>query len=90
MLRKAHRSQFSPALEVAGSGLGELRDPDSYASRLKSGERSSVSASTSVDNPTDILGTQVVRGVDLVGLHSGVDKNCEAWNHDRHALVRQR
>ncbi len=59
-----------------------LRDPDRYASRLKSGEWSSVSASLSVDNPTDILGTQVVRGVNLVGLHSGVDKNCEAWNHD--------
>jgi hypothetical protein len=57
-----------------------LRDPDRYASRLKSSEWSSVSASTSV--PTDILGTQVARGVNLVGLHSGVDKNCEAWNHD--------
>jgi hypothetical protein len=59
-----------------------LREPDRYASRLKSGEWSSVSASTSVLNPTDILGIQVVRGVNQVGVHSGVDKNCEAWNHD--------
>ena len=59
-----------------------VRDPDRYAPRLRSSDWSSVSAWTSVYNPTDILGTQVVRGVNLVELHSGVDKNCEAWNHD--------
>jgi hypothetical protein len=59
-----------------------LRDPDRYASRLKSTEWSSVSAGTSVYHPTDILGIQVVRGVNHVSVHSGVDKNCEAWNHE--------
>jgi hypothetical protein len=57
-----------------------LRDPDGYASRLRSSDWSYVSAS--VDNSNDILGIQVVRGVIKVGIHSGVDKNCEAWNHD--------
>jgi hypothetical protein len=55
-----------------------LRDPDRYAPKLRSSDWSSVSAGTSVDN--SILGMQVVRGVIKVGVRSGVDKNCEAWN----------
>jgi hypothetical protein len=59
-----------------------LRDPDRYVSRLKSSEWSSVSAGTSNSHPADILGMLVVRGVTKVGVHSGVDKNCEEWNLD--------
>ena len=54
-----------------------VRDPDRYAPRLRSSEWSSVSASPS--RQREILGEQVVRGVTGVGIHAGVDKNCEAW-----------
>lgn len=59
-----------------------LRDPNRYASRLKSSEWSSVWAGTSVAHPSDILGTQVARGVNQVALVSGLDSNCEAWKRD--------
>ena len=59
-----------------------LRDPDRYASKLRSSEWSSVNAGISVYNPHNILGVQVANGVVRVGVHSGVDSNCEALNRD--------
>jgi hypothetical protein len=84
---KNTRTQFQVATPPGTSPLfftltDLLRDPDRYASKLKSSEWSSVSAVTSVDHPLDILGVQVVRGVNMVGVHSGPDRNCEAWNRD--------
>ena len=37
MLREAHRSQFSPALEAAGSGAGERPSSPPWAIRVDSG-----------------------------------------------------
>jgi hypothetical protein len=54
-----------------------VRDFDQYAPRLRSSDWSSFSASSS--RPREILGQQVVRGVTGIGIHAGVDKNCEAW-----------
>jgi hypothetical protein len=56
-----------------------VRDPDRYVPRLRSSEWSSVSAGTSVNHLTEIIGVPVVKGVNRVGIHSGVDKGCEAW-----------
>jgi hypothetical protein len=42
---------------------------------------------SSVNHPHDIIGVHVEKGVNKVGIHSGVDKNYEAWRpewaHDR-------
>jgi hypothetical protein len=59
-----------------------LRDPDNYAPKLRSSNWSVVSAGTSISNPDDIVGIQVVRGVIRVAVTSGVDENCKAWNQD--------
>ena len=59
-----------------------LRDPNNFAPKLRSSDWSSVSSGTSVYNRDDIVGMPVVRGVVKVAVHSGEDKNCEAWNRD--------
>ncbi len=59
-----------------------LGNPDRYVSKLKSSNWSSVSASTSNSHPTDILGIQVVKGVNSVALLSGADPNCEDWKRE--------
>jgi hypothetical protein len=59
-----------------------VRDPDRCAPKLRSSEWSSVSAWTSGDHPREIIGVPVVKGVNKVGVHSGVDANCEAWQSD--------
>jgi hypothetical protein len=64
-----------------------VRDPDRYAPRLRSSEWASVSAWPSYGHPREIIGIQVERGVNNVGILSGVDVNFESWRpqwaHDR-------
>jgi hypothetical protein len=56
-----------------------LRDPDRYAPRLRLSEWSSLSTGSSVNHPHEIIGVHVEKGVNKVGIHSGVDNNYEAW-----------
>ena len=34
------------------------------------------------DHPNEIIGVPVAKGVNRISIHSGVDKNCEAWQSD--------
>jgi hypothetical protein len=56
-----------------------VRDPERYASRLRSSEWNSVSVGLTRRHPGEIVGVPVVKGVNGVGIHTGVDRNCEAW-----------
>jgi hypothetical protein len=54
-------------------------DPNRYAPRLRSSEWSSVKVSS---KDHKIIGVPVVRGLYSVGIHVGVDANCEAWTRE--------
>lgn len=59
-----------------------VRDPERYAPRLRSSEWSSVSVGRTRSHPGEIVGVPVVKGVNRVGIVSGVDRGCEAWKSE--------
>jgi len=59
-----------------------VRDPERYAPRLRSSEWSSVSVGMTRRHPGEIVGVPVVKGVNRVGIASGVDRGCEAWKSE--------
>jgi hypothetical protein len=59
-----------------------LRDPDQYVPQLRSAPWSSVYVGTSGIRPYQIIGVHVARGLNRVGIVSGGDADCEAWQAD--------